>query len=607
MTIKYTRLSEYDELKGTSLQVCNETDVHFSVLQYKARGELLYSHDRGMYSENADGQKGQMEAFLKLARKEMVDLAIAPEASVPWEIIQKILAGDIKPPRKGKLWFLGMEGIPLEDFEDTLDMWKKRDDLIVISSEIEKENKYVNAAIYLFLAENGKSKGENGRLALIIQVKTGGMRDYLFENEQHDLTFGKEVFLLDLNGEAEAQNIAAGMICADIFHINCTDFCSNFHGKSPLVLHIQMNPKPYYKEMAVFRNTFFRDSQIGRSQVITANWGRYTSIRQEGSPVNEKKKKEFTDSGSTVYMNLQLNHESCEFHEILKQESFIRHVGETQKSGFEYFLTEKYEIWKLQEAIDIVCYRMKKGFCTDRQNTTTRGPMPYIIRKYGFDGNGCLSEKGENTCDCSEMQELFDIFERDCQDMEYCVNRSCKECRRFYVDTLISLCLGEEIQDEYMASGEKSVRAVQTLYQNCKDKDKKNLLYELVAELKKRNLPERFGDFNTQDSFLFAINEKCARTGGDYRYNLNLKKEGGGIRRLLVVYIGHKARGEAQKRFCDMQNSVHEDMRDKILLYYSDSSGIKAYDEPYTEESILKENNDFSKNMESYLAVPNES
>ena len=56
-----------------------------------------------------------------------------------------------------------------------------------------------------------------------------------------------------------------------------------------------------------------------------------------------------------------------------------------------------------------------------------------------------------------------------------------------------------------------------------------------------------------------------------------------------------------------MQNSVHEDMRDKILLYYSDSSGIKAYDEPYTEESILKENNDFSKNMESYLAVPNES
>ena len=104
MGVKYTKLSEYEELKETSLQVCNSESEHFSVLQYKAQGILLYSHERGMYSENVEEQKGQVEAFLKLARKEGVDLAISPEASVPWEIAEKILEGNLKPPRKGKLW-----------------------------------------------------------------------------------------------------------------------------------------------------------------------------------------------------------------------------------------------------------------------------------------------------------------------------------------------------------------------------------------------------------------------------------------------------------------------------------------------------------------------
>jgi len=593
MPIQYTKLSEHEELKGTLLQVCNSKDISFSVLQYKAQGNLFYSHDKGMYSEDAERQELQMEAFLGLARKESVDLAITPEASVPWETAEKILTGQIKRPREGKLWYLGMEGISLDEFEDKLEEWKKRDDVVIIVSEIGNKCKHVNSAFYFFMTEKGK-------LALVIQVKTSGMKDLAFENEQNDLSTGNEIFLLDLNGEEVAQNIVAGMICADIFRINATDFCREFHGKTPLILHIQMNPKPYYKEMVSFRNTFFRDSEIGRSQIITANWGRHTSIRQEGEPFDEKKKG-YMDSGSTVYMNLLFNHESCEFREILCQASFIKHMGEVQQLGFEYFLTEKYEIWKLQEAIDVVNYRMKKGSCMEGQSFTTRKAMPFLIDKYGFDDRNSLNRKTEKTCDCGEMQEIFGILEKGCEDVERCASQSCKECRRFYVDALISLCLGEEVWEEYMAPDEKSARAVQTLYQNCRDTKKKLLLGELVRELRKGKMPERFGAFNTEDSFLFAINDDCARNGGNYRYNLKLKENAQGIGRLLVIYIGHTDLAEAKKRFTDIQSAVHEDMRDKVLLYYSDSGGIKAYDEPYIEESISKNNNDYSKDIESFL------
>ncbi len=54
-------------------------------------------------------------------------------------------------------------------------------------------------------------------------------------------------------------------------------------------------------------------------------------------------------------------------------------------------------------------------------------------------------------------------------------------------------------------------------------------------------------------------------------------------------------------RYLDIRNSLHEDKKDDILLYYSDREGIKVYDEPYKEESILKHNSSFSADIESYI------
>lgn len=52
MSLKYTFLSEKAGMKGTRLQICNDEKRSVSVLQYKAQGCLLYSHEKGMYSEN---------------------------------------------------------------------------------------------------------------------------------------------------------------------------------------------------------------------------------------------------------------------------------------------------------------------------------------------------------------------------------------------------------------------------------------------------------------------------------------------------------------------------------------------------------------------------
>lgn len=103
MTIKYTLLSGIEELKSTILQVCNSEKSNLSILQYKAFGNLFYSHERGMHSEDTAKQVTRMKQFLQLADKQSVDLVIAPEASVPLGIIHEIINGHSLRPERGKL------------------------------------------------------------------------------------------------------------------------------------------------------------------------------------------------------------------------------------------------------------------------------------------------------------------------------------------------------------------------------------------------------------------------------------------------------------------------------------------------------------------------
>ena len=44
MSVKYTFLSENENMQGTKLQICSDEKRSVSVLQYKAQGCLLYSH-----------------------------------------------------------------------------------------------------------------------------------------------------------------------------------------------------------------------------------------------------------------------------------------------------------------------------------------------------------------------------------------------------------------------------------------------------------------------------------------------------------------------------------------------------------------------------------
>ena len=87
-------------------------------------------------------------------------------------------------------------------------------DIIFVYPQTINMSKHINALFYFFQTMDDK-------LAVVLQAKTGAMRDVSYGHEQADLSTGEEIFILDLNGTDVAQNVFATLICADILNINC--------------------------------------------------------------------------------------------------------------------------------------------------------------------------------------------------------------------------------------------------------------------------------------------------------------------------------------------------------------------------------------------------
>lgn len=601
MAIKYTFLSEKTAFKGTELQVCSSEGTNISVLQYKAEGRLLYSYDRGMYSEDKERQIEQIMELLRIADERGSDLVVTPEASVPWEIIDGIINGEIQGPEYKKLWCLGTEGIGKKDYKVRINKWSNQEKIVLVHPQNINWKSHVNTVFYFF-------RTYGGQLAVVLQAKTGAMRDRDFKHEQADLSCGEEIFILDLNGEEKAQNILATLICADILNINSVEFCSNFHERYPIILNIQMNPLPFYKKIIDFRKDFFTDNYIRESHMIVANWGRKTTIHIENEKTvendSEERKDKNSDSGSTIYLSLESNHQDMDISEIFTHSRFIEEgIGKTQKSGLEYFCSDAYEVWKIQEDIQVACYEIKKGYRRKSgKDTMVRRYFPYIVHKYRYNEENHLEVDKELRCDCYEMKELLERLEkRVSTDIKTCANKECDECTRFYADVLVSLCLGEDVWEEYMITEGKSHRAVQTLFQSCKDSEKKEMMEKLVQGLNTIPFPERFGEFNDDHNFCFVVNYNAAKCGGNYKYNLESQGNTEKPRRILVIFLGQQEQAEVRKKYVEIRKKVHEDKKSDILLYYLNDGKICVYKEPYEQTSIAMHNNDFSQNTERII------
>lgn len=212
-------------------------------------------------------------AFLDLACSTAVELAVTPEYSCPWEVIESALS-DGCLPRPGNIWVLGCESITPESLEQfTLNhpdiLWMHED----VHASVTRT--FLDPICYILNATNA-----NGRVVplIVVQFKTQHMAEHYGNLERDHLIEGATRFVL--RNTPDSIHLTT-LICSDTLafdHGHLIDY-----QRAPyLILHPQLTVKPYHPSLTQYRyDAFLRGGD--HYEVLCVNWARDFHIPGVGS------------------------------------------------------------------------------------------------------------------------------------------------------------------------------------------------------------------------------------------------------------------------------------------------------------------------------------
>lgn len=285
--IKYKDIADLD-INPVPINILHADSQLAKVMAMQCNGQI-----------NTDGKVDNSDAllatekhtnFFDLAVMKKADLAVTPEYSCPWNVIETVLTTPGKLPAPGALWVIGCESITPK----TLDEIKSRTEKFAIwEYEDVKPNAntnqvFVSPVVYIFrLAnESGDNKPDVG---IIVQFKFHDMGG-AFERDK--LIKGNTRYILHNPGEDKSIRLLT-IICADAFVFNISDI----NASHPyLLIHIQLNLNPYHHNCKAYRMTMFQtEGNTNNYEVFCLNWAKGFEI--EGTGISED------HGGSAYYMN----------------------------------------------------------------------------------------------------------------------------------------------------------------------------------------------------------------------------------------------------------------------------------------------------------------
>lgn len=582
------KMSELLKDHSVKLSVNSTDSSRYSVLQYSGKGILNYS-ENGIGYYNYDEHYSNIESFLMLAQQNNSDLVITPEGSVPHNIIENIIIDKNKWPENNKLWCLCAEGITTEKFKYKISELKTNDNIILIFDEEVNYKVNVNALWYLLRI--------NGKLGVVIQLKQHHMSDHRLEGEGKDLSTGNVTYCFDLDGNNVTKNILVSYICSDLIGLSATSIISELSRTHPIILSLQLNPKPFDEKFVNFRKTYFIDSSMSHQRMIVSNWGVGTTMQQSLFEINE--------SGNAFFSKLD-NMCSTLLKNVLQDKSTFEHRLILQKESIESYFDDAYSIWKINDEIEAVQYEIEKE---ENYNTCQNlGPLnePIISRKYQFNNEKkSWIVDSRKYCNTVLYTELLDIFKKNedyyLYELKMCLDDcECSQCTRLYCDFFFGICFGELIAGELEVKLEKSERALQFLNYESKSysKSKLHLIKMLIKELEKDNFPKSMSYLVKNN--IFEINRNAAETGSNEIYNLVPKKEEDKQKKAIVAICPILEKDEVRKIYKKLSLVTNERYSSQIIIYYlDDNNNFQVYEEPHDVTGIGISSPSFTKNTAS--------
>jgi hypothetical protein len=248
-------------LQSPQLRALIPNENNYSAFLLQPHGNIIASAD-GVHHADRDLATTQFSGFLDDAVGFGAELAVAPEYSVPWQVLADSLRHG-RVPAQGHLWALGCESIRYSELVALSAELAPHAELI-FEPLVPDDNKFVDPLAYVFVAD-GATAGGNPRIVVLIQFKTSPMGGTQFEIA--GLQRGTKIYIF---GEGNNLRLVS-IICSDALAFLDSHALAIY--QRSLVLHLQLNKHPRQEQYRLYRDLLLK-YEGDETELLCLNWAK---------------------------------------------------------------------------------------------------------------------------------------------------------------------------------------------------------------------------------------------------------------------------------------------------------------------------------------------
>ena len=256
-------------LDNPELNVLVPSQANYSAMLFQPTGRLEIG-ESGVRHTDQDLAIQQFSQFLQKAADDQAELAVTPEYSMPWEVLEQKLSEGISPPL-GCLWVLGCEGIKLQDLNAIAGRLAPNV-RVLYEDLVDDPARFLNGVAYVFQTRDADQ--DANQLVILLQFKTCpfGDDDHF---EVNGMLRGSCLYTFGSNGSLHLATI----ICSDAFEFQDAHATAIYD--RTILIHIQLNPNPRQDQFKLYRAKLMGFGG-GQTELICLNWAQGIKFRNNG-------------------------------------------------------------------------------------------------------------------------------------------------------------------------------------------------------------------------------------------------------------------------------------------------------------------------------------
>lgn len=549
-------------------------------------GKIVYDNN-GIQLADQDLSAAKFNQFIEKAILENVDLAITPEYSCPWTSIEDFILQD-NLPSESKIWVLGCQSIKPMELNSLIN--KNQSIVWIYDEQLVQQNlsedKFFDPVCILFKTKDTNNEVRN---VIIVQFKTHGFGGNDFEWERDNSISGNTFYVIE-NQRPSTRLVT--IICSDSLQ-NGLDFNTienEFFKNSPLLLvHIQLNQKPFQSNYKTYRTLLFsRGREDLNKEIICLNWAKGVTYDDENGITKVFNRY----GGSALYSKTN---------QIVTSDE---RINNNHKKGLYYtfWSDKKSNIYFLNYEEFVFLIETTKPSQTDSDPTQMVRTGPKMLKTFSWNHGW------------AEIQIVGDGFSQVCSEIEETNgDLSCLTGNSNFteVERIIQLSVGE-INDSKKDKWSDILNILSFQISDTEINNRNTFTHDpdATANVHRKDKLARYNSLKNRiltdpqevpPAFLNAILKFDTGTNSKNIYLLNLHSQDN-TRKGTAIYLGNKTQAEAKAFKIKIENLFNEDQQGKqVMVWYNNPHLEKIFGEenkPKINENVSKSSLSYKKSKE---------